>query len=459
MSNLSGLEAWRQAQATLPVAVPLHASVLFALRSVKLAGAGFIAGTDGVRLMWSPEKGEEKVRNLDDAMFVLLHEAEHVMRMHTFRRGDRDPRLWNIACDFVINGRLLKSVPAPSGAPMTLDDVVAMFMGATLEGSEGLRVLHDDRLAGKSEEEIYDILLDMLPDQHGDGGGGQDEQSEAGDDGDDGDGGGHGGQDQLDDGDQDQQDQKGQQEQGGGRGNPLPEELADLSYDNEGDAAVRETARAKVKGAIEAALREAKVRGTEPAWMKELLGKLGEMEPKVDWRRKLAHLFRLMAGSMSELTYSQPNRWSMVTGSPVVMPGELRYGVDKVVLAVDTSGSMDAELLRRAFAEVRYLTLAAQPDRIVLVQCDTEVQSEETLTAQELVHRRDVEAKGRGGTAFQPVFDLVREKHADAQMVVYFTDGYGDSPTDPGVPVLWVVINNDGYLSAQFGDVVHVKED
>ena len=434
MSDLSGLEAWRQAQATLPVAVPLHASVLFALRSVKLAGAGFIAGTDGVRLMWSPEKVEEKIRNLDDAMFVLLHEAEHVMRMHTFRRGDRDPRLWNIACDFVINGRLLKSVPAPSGAPMTLDDVVAMFMGATLEDSDGLRVLHDDRLAGKSEEEIYDILLDMLPDQHGDGGGA-------------------GG-----DGDQDQQDQKGQQEQGGGRGNPLPEELADLSYDNEDDAAVRETARAKVKGAIEAALREAKVRGTEPAWMKELLGKLGELEPKVDWRRKLAHLFRLMAGSMSELTYSQPNRWSMVTGSSVVMPGELRYGVDKVVLAVDTSGSMDAELLRRAFAEVRYLTLAAQPDRVVLVQCDTEVQSEETLTAQELVHRRDIEAKGRGGTAFQPVFDLVREKHADAQMIVYFTDGYGDNPTDPGVPVLWVVINDDGYLSARFGGIVHVKE-
>ena len=442
MSNMSGLEAWRQAQITLPVAVPLHASVLFAMRSVKLSGAGFIAGTDGVRLMWSPEKVEEKIRNLDDAMFVLLHEAEHVMRMHTFRRGDRDPRLWNIACDFVINGRLLKSVPAPSGAPMTLDDVAAMLMGATLEDSDGLRVLHDDRLAGKSEEEIYDILLDMLPDQQCGGGGGQDEQS------DDGDGSGAG-----DDGDQDQQDQ------GGGRGNPLPEELADLSYDNEDDAAVRETARAKIKGAIEAALREAKARGTDPAWMKELLGKLGEMEPKVDWRRKLAHLFRMMVGSMSELTYSQPNRWGMVTGSSVVMPGELRYGVDKVVLAVDTSGSMDAELLRRAFAEVRYLTLAAQPDRIVLVQCDAEVQSEEVLTAQELVHRTDVEAKGRGGTAFQPVFDLVREKHADAQMVVYFTDGYGDNPTDPGVPVLWVVINNDGYLSARFGDVVHVKED
>ena len=39
-------------------------------------------------------------------IFVLVHEAFHIMLMHGIRRGHRDPQLWNIACDFAINIQL-----------------------------------------------------------------------------------------------------------------------------------------------------------------------------------------------------------------------------------------------------------------------------------------------------------------------------------------------------------------
>lgn len=35
--------------------------------------------------------------------YVLLHEVLHVILKHWKRQGDRDPRLWNIACDMVVN--------------------------------------------------------------------------------------------------------------------------------------------------------------------------------------------------------------------------------------------------------------------------------------------------------------------------------------------------------------------
>jgi predicted metal-dependent peptidase len=34
---------------------------------------------------------------------VLVHEALHVVYEHPLRRGKRHPKIWNIACDYVIN--------------------------------------------------------------------------------------------------------------------------------------------------------------------------------------------------------------------------------------------------------------------------------------------------------------------------------------------------------------------
>lgn len=39
---------------------------------------------------------------------IVRHELEHVARMHMLRRGNRNPRTWNYACDMVINRGLVK---------------------------------------------------------------------------------------------------------------------------------------------------------------------------------------------------------------------------------------------------------------------------------------------------------------------------------------------------------------
>jgi predicted metal-dependent peptidase len=77
----------------------------------------------------------------EECRFVMAHELLHVALRHHERRQGRDPFLWNVACDYVINGWLVE---------MRLGDLPQV-------GS-----LHDKELQGLSAETIYDrIVTDM----------------------------------------------------------------------------------------------------------------------------------------------------------------------------------------------------------------------------------------------------------------------------------------------------------
>ncbi|MGB1250174.1 MAG: DUF2201 family putative metallopeptidase [Candidatus Promineifilaceae bacterium] len=73
--------------------------------------------------------------------FVMAHEMLHVGLRHDARIQWRDPYLWNIACDYVINEWLL-----------TMRIGVMPTLGA----------LHDPELAGLSAEAIYDRIVNDL---------------------------------------------------------------------------------------------------------------------------------------------------------------------------------------------------------------------------------------------------------------------------------------------------------
>lgn len=72
--------------------------------------------------------------------FVLAHEMLHAALRHCDRVGGRDPHLWNVAADFVVNGWL-----------------VEMGVGSAPEG-----VLHDPSLRGLSAESVYDRITTDL---------------------------------------------------------------------------------------------------------------------------------------------------------------------------------------------------------------------------------------------------------------------------------------------------------
>lgn len=79
--------------------------------------------------------------NSEEWKFVLAHEYLHAGLQHHARREGRDHYLWNVACDFVINGWLRE-------------------MQIGVMPRQGL--LYDEKLKGMSAEEIYDELIKNL---------------------------------------------------------------------------------------------------------------------------------------------------------------------------------------------------------------------------------------------------------------------------------------------------------
>jgi predicted metal-dependent peptidase len=73
--------------------------------------------------------------------FVMAHEFLHAGLRHDVRCGSRDPYLWNVACDFVINDWLFE---------MNVGEAPA------------LGLLHDPQLRGLSAEAIYDLITKDL---------------------------------------------------------------------------------------------------------------------------------------------------------------------------------------------------------------------------------------------------------------------------------------------------------
>jgi predicted metal-dependent peptidase len=76
----------------------------------------------------------------DERRFVIAHEMLHAALRHGDRVGHRDPYLWNIATDYVINGWL-----------------VEMAVGDLPEG-----VLYDPQFKGAGAEEVYDRIATDL---------------------------------------------------------------------------------------------------------------------------------------------------------------------------------------------------------------------------------------------------------------------------------------------------------
>ncbi|HEU5111191.1 MAG TPA: hypothetical protein VFT95_21835 [Micromonosporaceae bacterium] len=130
---------WMLARSWFIASYPLLAAVVSTLTVV--ADAELARGWDIAIAAVSATAGELYVNphaqlSADEWRFVIAHEALHAALAHHARVGGRDPVLFNIACDFVINGWL-----------------VEMGVGSLPDGG-----LHDPRFTGQSAEEAYDLI-------------------------------------------------------------------------------------------------------------------------------------------------------------------------------------------------------------------------------------------------------------------------------------------------------------
>jgi predicted metal-dependent peptidase len=62
------------------------------------------ACTDGIEVWFNPDFVDSLTPEELDA--VMVHELLHAALLHVPRRGDREPQLWNVAADIVVNGMI-----------------------------------------------------------------------------------------------------------------------------------------------------------------------------------------------------------------------------------------------------------------------------------------------------------------------------------------------------------------
>lgn len=109
------------------------------------------AGTDGRDIFINELFFEALTSAEQDG--VLLHEVLHAALLHVSRRGGRDPWLWNIAADIVVNGILFKNgyeLPAgavrdPSREELSAEEVYELILRETTQFQLAWRDLMDRR--------------------------------------------------------------------------------------------------------------------------------------------------------------------------------------------------------------------------------------------------------------------------------------------------------------------------
>lgn len=346
------------------------------------------AGVDGVNLIYN----SEWFADLDPAfqLGVLAHEVMHCALLHMTRRGARDPKMWNIAGDHVINLELMEAgFRLPEGCYAD-----PRFKGMHTEAVYAQ--LAQENPHGMSGDEGFD--LGQVMDAPGDG------QGPGDDDGKDGKAGGSGG--------------------------------------SKGDLEV------EWSKAVSAATMVAAKAGKVPAGMERTIK---ARESKNNWREVLQR-YLVLPGDFS---WARPARRYVAQGR--YLPGQVIDHPGRIVIAVDTSGSISAHLLDVFAGEVNaLLACAGWPEAVHVVYCDAVVNHTEEVPEGGPV---EFKACGGGGTAAGPVFEEVQAQGWDPMVLFYLTDLWlSDTAelTDPGYAVVWIVPEGAHGKAPEVGEVATI---
>lgn len=368
------------------------------------------------------------------------HEVMHLACAHHVRRNGRDARIWNEACDVVVDALLLGAgfrlpqghLEHPEYAGLSVDEVysrLASLQDTPLHGGA------QQQAAGRSPREKGSDQ------QRHDGRERQDAPaaapSRAG---------------ETDEaaapeaagtarpaGDKPEREQPVPYFSGEVRDHPLLE-------DGQGDA--RRKAEQEAELRLEQALQRARHMGREPAGFSRLL-RGGRHDGGTDWRGLLRRFLENCA--LNDYTWSAPNRRYLHHG--IYLPGRQEQRIPQLAVAVDCSGSVDDATLS-LFCEELSSILAAYETELVVIFHDSRVQAVQTFRRQDLpLHLAPV---GGGGTDFRPVGRWLDDNGLRPACLLWFTDLECSSfPDEPACPLLWAVWGQGGE-QPPFGELLRL---
>lgn len=398
------------------------------------------AWSDGRVLAYNPDYVE--AMPLDKLKGLQCHEVLHLACRHHTRRGSRDKKTWNMACDYAINPVLLDAgITLPTGY---LDDPAHHGRSADAIYA-ALTAQDEERKGGADQPQMRDVESEELIEGASRG----EESPESG---------------SQDNSSRDKPDAApdGLEDLSGGAGKPVePEEKdapdsddpgmsgevrdAPLDADGDGDGESLRLEEEAWDAALAQAVRKAREAGELPGGLKRLVQE--RLSPTLNWRDLLRRF--LSNAAKNDFSWLRPNRRYLHAG--LYLPGLENEELAEIAVAVDVSGSVTQPELDAFAAELSAL-LEEYDARVTVFTCDAGLSSQESLNKWDLPLR--FTAKGGGGTDFRPPFARIQEEGLSPACLIYFTDlECASFPEAPEFPVLWVAPAWDR-TPPPFGEVI-----
>lgn len=336
----------------------------------------------------------------NELVFLLCHEVLHIVYQHTLRRGERNHKLWNIACDAVINETLIS-------------------LGVGSAPKKGVRYPNAENM---TSEQVYEELLKNAKEAPPMGGGG----SGSGD-GSNGNGGGWSQEtDLINDGDA----HKSEEED-----DPLKDARKKFGKKLSESEKRQEEVKSKqnTSEAVTMARMQSKNCGSGRG---NFLRRLEEMimAENFPWYKALEQYMTKFVSQ--DQSWKRPNR----RFSDVYLPVTDRLpAMGKLIIGIDTSGSISDKELNFFGAHINSIIEQCRPESITVVWCDDEVSGVDEFKLEEAPIK--FEPKGGGGTDMREITKWVAENEPEADICIIFTDGYTPYPEDgeEAIPTQWVI--------------------
>ena len=358
------------------------------------------AATDGRNLYYNTQFFNAMSNK--EIEFVIAHEILHCVFDHLGRRHDRNPMLYNIAADYIVNNLLVRDRIGE------IPKIVDCFQDFKYEGWMSEEV-YDDLFeeAKKNGEEFLKELGEML-DEHldleGDG-----------------------------------------SEEGNGDGKSGPPKYSKEELDQIRD----EMKEAMINAAQTAGA------GNVPAGVARLIKEM--TEPKMNWRELLRQ--QIQSTIKSDYTFMRPSRKGWHTGA--ILPGQNFEDTIDICVCIDMSGSIGNKQGADFLGEIKGI-MEEYKDYNIKVWCfDTAVYNEQDFSADGGEDLSEYELMGGGGTDFMANWTYMKENDIQPKKFIMFTDGYAwDSWGDEDwcETVFVIHSHHDKNLQAPFGVTAHYEE-
>lgn len=154
----------------------------------------------------------------------------------------------------------------------------------------------------------------------------------------------------------------------------------------------------------------------------------------IDWKFELYNAIN--RHMRNNYAFMPPNKKHLYRG--FALPS-LTSDTLSLIVAIDTSGSIQEEILGAFVEEFKTIMQNFPAVNIELLIADAKIQEVYSFrNAQDI----DFALRGGGGTDYRPVFDYIDANFPMSSMLLYFTDGDGIFPRiPPSYEVLWALSN------------------